>query len=90
MKNLRWNLVFVFAILLLFVFSSLPAFGQSNTLEVKCLDQSGNPVSGVKVVIAPMENNKPKDKKSDGKGIAEFGKLDDGVYRIFGRKEKSC
>jgi tetratricopeptide (TPR) repeat protein len=87
MKNLRWNSVSVFALLLLFALSSLPAFGQGNTLEVKCLDQGGNPVSGVKVVIDPMEGHKLKDKKSDGKGVAEFTKLDDGVYRIFGRKE---
>ncbi len=87
MKNLRWKLVSSFALIAFLVLLSLPAFAQSNTLEVKCVDASGNAVSGVKVIIDPMEGHKLKDKKSDGKGISEFGKLDDGVYRVFGRKE---
>ncbi len=87
MKNLRCNLAFAFALLLLFAFFSLPAFAQGNALEVKCVDPSGNPVSGVKVVVDPIDTHKLKDKKSDAKGVAEFTKLDDGVYRTFGRKE---
>jgi len=87
MKNLRWNLVLSFALIAFLMLPSLSAFAQSNTLEVKCVDANGNPVSGVKVILDPMEGHKLKDKKSDGKGISEFGKLDDGVYRIFGRKE---
>lgn len=88
MKNLRWNLVFVFALLSLLGISSLPAFGQSSPLEVKCIDSGGNPVPGVKVTISMQTAAKqPKDKKSDSKGIADFGKSDDGVYRIVGRKE---
>lgn len=86
MKSLRWNLVIVFVFLTLFAVLPLQSFAQQTMLEVKCLDASGAPVAGVKVVIDPMDTHKVKDKKSDGKGIAEF-KVDNGVYRIFGRKE---
>jgi len=65
---------------------SLPAFAQG-TISVKCLDQAGNPVAGVKVVAVHFQTGKAKDKKSDAKGIAEFAKMDDGVYRVVGRKD---
>jgi tetratricopeptide (TPR) repeat protein len=87
MKNLRWNLVFVFALLSLLAISSLPAFGQTSPLEVKCIDSGGNPVPGVKVSISLLTPPKQKDKKTDAKGIADFGKSDDGIYRVVGRKE---
>jgi tetratricopeptide (TPR) repeat protein len=59
----------------------------NNQVEVKCVDGSGTPVPGVKVVLQQLEANKAKDKKSDAKGIALFQKLDDGPYRVIGRKE---
>jgi tetratricopeptide (TPR) repeat protein len=65
---------------------SLPAFAQG-TLSVKCVDQAGASVSGAQIKIQVLEVNKPKDKKSDGKGMADFGKVDDGTYRVVGRKE---
>ena len=34
-----------------------------------------------------MINQKAKEKKSDAQGVAEFAKLEDGVYRVFARKE---
>ena len=34
-----------------------------------------------------MINQKAKDKKSDAQGSAEFAKLEDGVYRVFARKD---
>jgi superkiller protein 3 len=87
MKNMRWNVVIVFALLSLLGVSLLPVFGQT-PLEVKCIDSGGNPVVGVKVTVSNLTAQKPpKDKKSDAKGIADFGKSDDGVYRIVGRKE---
>jgi len=37
-----------------------------------------------------MKNpQKPKDKKSDAQGVAEFTKLEDGAYRVYGRKDGS-
>jgi tetratricopeptide (TPR) repeat protein len=66
---------------------SLSLADSNNQLEVKCVDGSGNAVPGVKVTLQQLENNKAKDKKSDAKGIALFQKLDDGSYRVIGRKE---
>ncbi len=87
MKSLRLNLVLSLALISIYALASIPAFAQSNFLEIKCVDASGNAVSGVKVTVDPMETHKVKEKKSDGKGIADFNKLDDGVYRAWGRKE---
>ncbi len=87
MKNLRWGLFVLFTLVSVPALTPMQAFAQSNALEVKCADANGNAVSGVKVTIDPMDTHKVKDKKSDGKGISEFTKLDDGVYRVFGRKE---
>ncbi len=68
-------------------FLALPALAET-TLQVKCLDASGAPIKDVKVFAIPMKNpQKPKDKKSDAQGVAEFAKLEDGAYRVVGRKE---
>ncbi len=87
MKNLCFKLVLLTALIIFIALPVLPAFAQSNTLEVKCVDASGNVVPGGKVILDPMEGHKAKEKKADGKGIAEFTKLDDGAYRLVGRKE---
>lgn len=88
MKNTRWYLTFVFALLYLLGIASLQVFGQSSPLDVKCVDSGGSPVPGVKVSITNHTTAKPpKDKKSDAKGIADFGKTDDGIYLVVGRKE---
>jgi tetratricopeptide (TPR) repeat protein len=76
-------LSFIAFSLFLFV---LPVFAET-TLQVKCVDASGAPVKDVKVMVLPLKPPpKLKDKKSDAQGIAEF-KLDDGAYRVFGRKD---
>ena len=70
------------------LFFALPGLAGDSTLQVKCVDASGAPVPGVKVVIAALKNlEKMKDKKSDAQGVAEFAKIDDGAYRVFGRKD---
>lgn len=69
------------------LFFVLPGHAESGTLQVKCVETSGNPVQNAKIVVFSMNTEKAKDKKSDAQGIAEFAKLDDGVYRVFGRKE---
>jgi tetratricopeptide (TPR) repeat protein len=71
-----------FSILLL----ALPLLAEANSLEIKCQDPSGNPIVGANVQIQPL-GGRPKDKKSDSKGMALFNKLDDGAYRILARKE---
>jgi tetratricopeptide (TPR) repeat protein len=68
------------------LFLALPAFAET-VLQVKCVDASGTPVKDVKVVAFPLKPpSKMKDKKSDAQGMAEF-KLEEGAYRVFGRKE---
>jgi tetratricopeptide (TPR) repeat protein len=68
------------------LFLALPAFAET-VLQVKCVDVSGAPVKDVKVVALPLKPpSKMKDKKSDAQGVAEF-KLEEGAYRVFGRKE---
>jgi tetratricopeptide (TPR) repeat protein len=69
------------------LFLALPGHAQNGNLQVKCVEASGTPVQNAKVVILSMNTQKAKDKKSDAQGIAEFAKADDGVYRVFGRKE---
>ena len=65
----------------------MPVFAGDSTLNVKCVDSSGNPIEKVKVEIFNLAERKMKDEKSDKQGIAEFKKLDDGVYRVWGRKD---
>lgn len=72
-----------FAILL----PALPGFAVNSTLQVKCVEASGTPVQNAKVVVLQVGTEKSKDKKSDAQGVAEFTKLDDGAYRVIGRKE---
>jgi tetratricopeptide (TPR) repeat protein len=66
---------------------SIPAAAEVNTLNIRCLDSSGKPVSGARIQLYHLNTNKAKDKKSDGKGFAGFNKLEDGVYRVVARRE---
>ncbi len=75
------------AILLTVIALALPAFAEGNTLDVKCVDQSGSPVPGVKVTAFNLSAQKTKEKKSDANGVASFTKAEDGIYRVVGRKD---
>jgi tetratricopeptide (TPR) repeat protein len=66
---------------------ALPSFADDGELQVKCVDSSGKPLRDVKVLIYNLNTKKDKDKKSDDQGLADFNKLEDGVYRIYGRKD---
>ncbi len=87
MKIGCWKAFCVCFISFSMLFAAFPAFAENGTLQVKCADASGNPVPGVKVVAVQLKSQKAKDKKSDAQGIADFGKIEDGAYRIVGRKE---
>ncbi len=87
MKNNSCKLTIVCSIVLTILFIAVPGFSQNSALQVKCADSSGNPLANVKVVVFNLDNQKAKDKKSDAQGNADFAKLEDGVYRIFGRKD---
>ncbi len=86
MKNLKRNLTSACALALATLILTLPAFAEG-TISVKCADPSGTAVAGVKIFLQHLQSNKLKDKKSDAKGIADFGKVDDGSYRVVGRKD---
>jgi len=81
------RLVYVCFIASAVLFLALPAIAKDGAIEVKCVDASGNPMPNVKVVIQSFNNLKMRDKRSDAQGAAEFTKVDDGVYRVFGRKD---
>jgi tetratricopeptide (TPR) repeat protein len=66
---------------------ALSGYADNNALQVKCVDPSGKPVSDVRVVAFSFNSNKQMDKRSDSQGIAEFPKMDNGVYRVFGHKD---
>jgi tetratricopeptide (TPR) repeat protein len=87
MKIGRYNLLFAYLIAFSILLPALPGYADNNTLQVKCVDPSGKPVSDVKVVAFSFNNNKEKNKKSDAQGIAEFSKMDNGAYRVFGHKD---
>jgi len=75
------------AVLSLVLAFAVPSLAENNQLEVKCVDPAGNPAAAVKVMLQHIDSAKWKDKKSDAKGLALFNKLDDGIYRVVGRKE---
>ncbi len=87
MKMKSCKLIFVGFLLLSILSIALPAFSDDSALQVKCVDSDEKPIPNVKVVAFNLNSDKAKDKKSNSQGDAEFTKLDDGVYRIFGRKE---
>jgi tetratricopeptide (TPR) repeat protein len=87
MKMNYWKTICLCLTGLSILFLALPALAET-TLQVKCIDASGAPMKDVKVFAISMKNpQKPKDKKSDAQGAAEFAKLEDGAYRVVGRKE---
>jgi tetratricopeptide (TPR) repeat protein len=87
MKTNSCKCFFVCVLAISILFVALPLYAQNAALQVKCLEPSNNPSQNAKVVIFNMVNQKAKDKKSDAQGVAEFAKIDDGVYRVIARKD---
>jgi tetratricopeptide (TPR) repeat protein len=87
MKINKCKLIFVCFVALFILPFAVPGFADDGVLQVKCVDSSGKPLRDVKVFIYNFNTKKDKDKKTDDQGIAEFNKLDNGVYRIYGRKD---
>lgn len=58
-----------------------------NTLRVKCVDQAGNPLKGIKVEAENRITEKKKNKKCNAAGVALFEKLDSGVYELVARQK---
>jgi tetratricopeptide (TPR) repeat protein len=91
MKKLGYVLIFSLGIAALVFILQTPAVAQDKAIEVKCTDASNNPVSGVRLQVLWVQSaasvEKPKEKKSNNSGVALFEKLEDGIYRVVGRKE---
>ena len=66
--------------------AAFPLWADSS-VDVQCVDQGGSPVAGAQVFVQHLNSGKAREKKSDGKGKADFNKLEDGVYRVVARKE---
>ena len=87
MKMNRFKSILISFASLSVLFIALPGFADNGAIKVKCVDSSSNPVQAVNVVVSPVGSQKNKEKKSDAKGEVEFTKLDDGLYRVVGRKD---
>jgi tetratricopeptide (TPR) repeat protein len=86
MKIDRFAPIFICFVAISLLFSTL-VYAQNATVIATCVDESGNPLKGVKVEILSLDNKKVEDEKSNGNGTAELKKIDSGVYRIVGRKK---
>jgi len=89
MKMNRCRYLFVCIISLSVLFLRAAELCPKRHAAGEMLETSGTPSQNAKVVIVNVINQKAKEKekKSDAQGVAEFAKLEDGVYRVFARKE---
>jgi len=74
----------IFLALLLSVYTLA---ADSNTLIVKCVDNTGKPISKVKVFVQGLGLNDTTDEKANNQGIATFKKLDNDFYRVWAHQE---
>ena len=78
-KSFLRNLTYCVLMVLL-----LTGFGfAANTLEVKCVDENGQPVAKAKVLAFALKNAKTSNKKTGDNGVAVFDKMKDDYYRIW-------
>ena len=82
-----FGLLLTGVLIFLMAFSSAPANAQTGKLDVTCVGPAGAPEKDVKVTVMSMFAMSGKDKKSDVAGVAAFDKLDNGAYRVIGRKK---
>jgi len=69
------------------LFSPVPVYAQTGTLEVTFEGPSGAPERDVRVTIMQMSANKGNNKRTDAAGLAVFDKTNNGAYRVVGRKD---
>lgn len=87
MRRMKFFGLLLSSALIFSMLASTMAFAQTGSLEVTCSGPSGAPEKDVKVTVLPMNSTKGKDKKSNATGVALFEKLDNGAYRVVGRKD---
>lgn len=78
-KSFIRNLVYLCVLTLILTGAGLA----DNSLEVKCVDENGQPVEKAKVFAFALKNNRSDDERTNNQGIAFFKKLRDDYYRIW-------
>jgi tetratricopeptide (TPR) repeat protein len=89
MKSLTGKSLFGSGVLIIILlFSGAIQAANTNTLSIKCVDESGKALAGAKVLImAYGSGNKWQTKTADKEGLAKYDKLEDGAYRVVARPE---
>ena len=57
------------------------------TLVITCVDAAGQPLKDVNLTLMSLQVQKVLEAKSDKEGKAVFKKLDQGAYRVIGRRK---
>lgn len=87
MKSSMSHLLAGLIVLTFMLASPSAGWAQNNTLQVKCLDQAGQPLSGIKVFVQELQSGKMKNQDSNREGVVQLKGLESGIYRVLGRKE---
>ncbi len=74
-------------LLLLTALVTVPLAAADAKLVVNCVKESGEPIVEMTVMLHEWKTNKVAQLKTNKKGVAEFKKLPDGVYRVWARTE---
>jgi tetratricopeptide (TPR) repeat protein len=89
MKSLTSRLFLGSSVLIIILlFSGAILAAGPNTLNIKCVDESGKALAGAKVLIQAYGSGpKWQTKTADKEGSVKYDKLDDGAYRVVARPE---
>jgi tetratricopeptide (TPR) repeat protein len=74
-------------LLLIAALVTIPLAAADAKLLVNCVKESGETIAELPVTLHEYKTNKVTQQKTNKKGVAEFKKLPDGVYRVFARTE---
>jgi tetratricopeptide (TPR) repeat protein len=74
-------------LLLLTALLTVPLAAADAKLVVTCVKESGEPIVDMPVMVHELRANKVVQQKTNKKGVAEFKKLPDDVYRVWARTE---
>ena len=66
---------------------TFPAAAANAKLFVNCTTESGEPVANIQVFAQELKAQKVVAQKSNKKGVAEFKKLPEGIFRVVARGE---
>ncbi len=74
-------------LLLVSALVTVPLAAADTKLLVNCVKESGEPIAEMRVMAQEVKTNKVTEQKSNKKGVAEFKKMPEGVYRVIARAE---